>query len=486
MFEIVSPESVGIPSSNVERFLQHLNDHDLATHSVMLVKGDQIFCKAYWKPFTEETLHRMYSQTKSFVGIAVCHLISQNRIGLQDKIVEYFKDCLPDSIPAELETQTIEDMLSMKTCMEDNYWFDENVSDRVKYYFHCAPKKRPGEEYAYDSDASFVLSVLVERVTGKRFLDYLREICLDEIGFSKDAKMLFCAGGYPWGDSGLICRTEDICRFARLIANGGVWNGKRLLERKTVEMATGCHTDTSVETYPYSQCGYGYQIWKNPTDGFSFLGMHGQLMHYDPKTDIIFACTSGNKAGNGGQIIFDGLERFIFGAKAEPLPENPEDYLHLQNAIANLSLLSLNGAERSEMESVIHEKKYLLSENPMGIRWITFLFFDTVIRIEYQNRQGIKQITCGRNQNCLQRFPQTDYSRAVGGIDSPGNTYECAASATWQADHVLLVKIQIVDEYIGILDMKFEFEKNRLSVIMEKNAENYLKEYDGKAIGCLA
>ena len=42
MFETVSPESVGIPSQNVERFLYYLNDHDLATDSVMLVKGDKV------------------------------------------------------------------------------------------------------------------------------------------------------------------------------------------------------------------------------------------------------------------------------------------------------------------------------------------------------------------------------------------------------------------------------------------------------------
>ncbi|MBO4733045.1 MAG: serine hydrolase, partial [Clostridia bacterium] len=294
--------------------------------------------------------------------------------------------------------------------------------------------------------------------------------------------MLSCAGGYPWGDSGLICRTEDICRFARLLANGGAWNGKQLLEKETVSMAIECHTDTSVETHPYSQSGYGYQIWKNPTGGFSFLGMHGQYMHYDPKTDIIFACTSGNKSGNSGQIIFDGLEKFIFGAKSEPLPENSEEYMQLKTMIANLSLLSLHGAERSEIETAINENKYFLSENPMGIEWIMFNFSDTVVRIEYQNEQGIKHIICGRNRNCLQRFPQTGYSRAVGGSDSPGNTYECVASATWQADNILIAKIQIVDEYIGILDMKFEFEKKHLAITMEKNAENFLKEYDGKAI----
>lgn len=36
-----------------------------------MAKGDYIFAETYYKPFQENTLHRMYSFSKSFVTIAV-------------------------------------------------------------------------------------------------------------------------------------------------------------------------------------------------------------------------------------------------------------------------------------------------------------------------------------------------------------------------------------------------------------------------------
>lgn len=44
--------------------------------------------------------------------------------------------------------------------------------------------------------ASFVLGALVERLTKKELLEYLRENFLDKIGFSKDAYMPKCPGGH--------------------------------------------------------------------------------------------------------------------------------------------------------------------------------------------------------------------------------------------------------------------------------------------------
>ena len=40
-----------------------------------IAKGDDIFFEKYWAPFTADTLHRMYSVTKSFVSIAIGFLI---------------------------------------------------------------------------------------------------------------------------------------------------------------------------------------------------------------------------------------------------------------------------------------------------------------------------------------------------------------------------------------------------------------------------
>ena len=71
MFKTVTPESVGISSALVEKMIRTLNRRGLAMHSVLMMRGEDIFAEYYWKPFDKDFCHRMYSQTKSFVGVAI-------------------------------------------------------------------------------------------------------------------------------------------------------------------------------------------------------------------------------------------------------------------------------------------------------------------------------------------------------------------------------------------------------------------------------
>ena len=66
-----TPESRGIPTEAIKRFIDHLNGSNLSTHNVIIARGDDIVFEKYWQPFNSEFLHRMYSVTKSFVAIAL-------------------------------------------------------------------------------------------------------------------------------------------------------------------------------------------------------------------------------------------------------------------------------------------------------------------------------------------------------------------------------------------------------------------------------
>ena len=61
MFQSVTPESVGISSENVFKFIKTLDDYNFCTHSFIMAKGNKIFAEGYYAPFTKEFKHRMYS-----------------------------------------------------------------------------------------------------------------------------------------------------------------------------------------------------------------------------------------------------------------------------------------------------------------------------------------------------------------------------------------------------------------------------------------
>ena len=91
-FQKITPEQAGISSDNVRRFILRLEEMGASTHQLIMMKDGKIFAEEYWAPFHKDFLHRMYSQTKSCVGIAIGLALDDGFIrSLDDKIIEYFR-----------------------------------------------------------------------------------------------------------------------------------------------------------------------------------------------------------------------------------------------------------------------------------------------------------------------------------------------------------------------------------------------------------
>ena len=88
MFTLTTPENVGIASESVIRFIEKLEKRGARTHGILMMRNGKIFAEGYWKPFHKDFCHRMYSQTKSIVGIAIGLLEEEGKLALDDKIVD--------------------------------------------------------------------------------------------------------------------------------------------------------------------------------------------------------------------------------------------------------------------------------------------------------------------------------------------------------------------------------------------------------------
>lgn len=480
-FKSSTPEKAGVKSSNVKAFLKELHDAGLAMHSVLLSRGDKLFCEAYWAPNKADDNHRMYSETKSYVGVAVAELAKEGVINLDDKIIDYFPEKLPDTVHPYLAAQTIRNMLEMQTCFAGDCWFKEHGGDRVKYYFSMEPKRYPGTTFFYDSTGSFILGALVEKVTGKTFLEYLREKCLNEIGWSEGARVLTAVGGYAWGDSALLCTSLDMLKFGRLIANGGEWNGRQLLSKNAIDLVLNTHVYNKTFGMQFRKQGYGFQVWGAPDGSFAFFGMHGQFTIYHPKTDILFVCTAGYPMEDIGQpeLLFKFFFNLIVGKAENGEIAEGADYKDLVSYVSGLKLLTVDGKKSSEIALKVSGRRFIAEPNPMGITEFTLNFSDTEGEFNYINAQGEKSIKFGLLKNVPSLFPETGYSKEIGGIGCEGHQYKCHSSAAWVENDKLAILVQIIDDYIGILDITIGFNGDIAVVDMKKNGEYFLEEYNG-------
>lgn len=482
-----TPEKVGIKSQDIYKYIQKLENAQLSTHDLIIMRKGKIVFEKYWEPFHENFLHRMYSVTKSYVAIAIGFCEQDGLLNLDDPISKFFQEELKNQSDENVKNQTIRQMLMMTTARCGRNWFVDKTDDRVYDYFNnkVIESHPAGTMWAYDSTGSFILGALVERLTGMELIEYLRIKLLDEIGFSKNAYMLKCPGGHSWGDSALLCTARDLLRVAMFCMNKGKWNGKQLLNERFMRIATSKQVDNNVlGLNEFDTQGYGYQIWMSYGNSFFLNGMGCQLALCIPDKDLIMVY-NGDNQGNvlAKKIIIDNFFEIIADSVDDnELGENEIEISKLSQYSDNLKLFSAKGLKYVPIQDDINNVTYEMNKNKMGIKTIKLAFDGDKGILYYTNEQGEKQIPFGMCRNEFSKFPQHGYSDMVGTL--PGTRlYDCASSAAWVFDNQLFIKVQIIDTYFGNLNINLGFVGSKITVNMNKSAEDFLEEYQGIASG---
>lgn len=478
--EAASPESVGVSSRSVGRFLRRVAEKRVCMHGFLLLRRGLVVAEGYWKPYSASSVHRMYSVSKSFVSLAVGLMIEEGRLRLDDRVVEHFPDKVPEPIHPWLAEATVRDLLLMATPHSSNS-YTRHDPDWAWTFFNKQPSHPPGTIFSYDTAATVVLGTIVERLAGTTFLDYMRPSFLDPIGFSNDAWCIETPEGTSWGGSGVMCTLRDMAKVAFVCMRGGRWGERQVLPEAYVREATARQIDNSTI---YGKHGYGYQIWRAPAHGFAFLGMGSQLAYCFPERDFLFACIADTQGiGATGTGIVEPMYQEIYEALAdEPLPEDTRGLDSLRRELGDLHIQPLSGAPTSSWVSKVDGVTYELEENPMGIEYLRLDLDAEEGRLTYRNSTGEKRLRFGIGRQVAGTFPETGYfGRRIG--TPSGRPYACLASAAWVEEHKLNLLIYITDDYLGTLKITLAFKGNEIGMFMTKVAEWFLDEYQGFAGG---
>ena len=487
----VSPESIGISSKQVVKFITALEKRGLHMHSALLMRGDKLFSEAYWAPFNKDFCHRMYSQTKSYVSVAIGLLIEDGKLSLEDKIVSYFHEKIDAPLRRELREQTVRDMLTMSTANQAPSWFQSDDPDRVHHYFNNENIVFPsGMLWHYDSPGTQVLSVLVEKISGMTLFDFLYERIFRHLDAFKTAKILKTRDGSSWGDSAMICTPRDMISFGRFVMNYGTYNGKRLMNEDYLRAATTKQVDNLLSSHigPLRH-GYGYKFWCSEDGAFMFYGMGSQLTVCMPNEDLIFCCNADTQGfAEAESLILSTLFTLIRDElKDEALPEDDEAYKELLKTESTRELFAIKGHSDSPLREGISGKTYEIEDNPLGFKSFRFDFCDTGSgAFVYENQTGVHELPFFVNKNRFGKFPELGYSNEFGGMrTTDGFTYSDAVSLAWVEERKLMLSVQIIDNYFGNMSLTFAFRDDDVVLRAEKAAEDFLWNYSGTAKGKL-
>ena len=484
------------PDSAVNGFFRDLAAAGLPVHSVLMAKDKTVFCESYCPPYGADTLHRMFSITKSFVSLAVGFLEVEGLISLADRIIDYFPEYLPADSKAVhpwLAEMTIEHMLKMETCHSATTYDKFSTAENwVESFFVKTPDHRPGTVFNYDTSSPHTLSALVEKLTGKRLLNYLREICLDGIGFSKEAYILADPFGVSMGGSGLMALPSDLIKFGFYLMDmrkGGYPISDYIEKAASFQAATVMNADIPEQTY-----GYGYQFWRLSHRGFACYGMGGQFLLMYPDQDLICVTTADTQGMSGAnQRIFDSFRQRIL----EPL---------CTGELTGESLLS-GSRETADSETVERPAGDTLLVTPVSSPWAPRYGHGLLPSLplvpnhyppenpgDYDGKVWQLQnhfLGCDRLCLDLSDGSLTFLGAAGKEIHLPFSTsgfsygtfpvYDmtCAASASWIAPDTLYIRVWLLDTSIGSVHIQLHFSGPDVTVYMKKVEETMFQEFTG-------
>ena len=293
-----TPEAEGVSSEAISNFIDAVAKSKHELHSFMIIRHGKVVSEGWWNPYRSDLKHTLYSCSKSFTATAVGFAVNEGKLTVNDKVISFFPEDLPAQISPNLAELRIKDLLSMSVGHEKEPSTIIATSDNwVKEFLNTPIKYQPGTKFLYNSPATYMLSAIVQKVTGEKIIDYLKPRLFDPLGISGidwevDPK------GINTGGWGLRLKTEDMAKFGQLFLQKGKWNGKQILPASWVEEASTMKimqdpnaTQSKKDSSDWLQ-GYCYQMWRCRNNGYRADGANGQFIIILPEKDAVIAITA--------------------------------------------------------------------------------------------------------------------------------------------------------------------------------------------------
>ena len=194
---------------------------------------------------------------------------------------------------------TVRHLLTMTTGHDKNTPCSQG-DDWAKNYLAQPVPHTPGSYFYYDPMAGYMLSAIVQKVTGQSLPEYLHTRLFEPLGI-KNIEWECSPQGISAGGWGLHTTTQDMARIGSLLVQNGKWEGQRILPRKWVRQmisfqTASCPRDVRYEELSQSGLnlyendwiqGFGYQMWHCRSGLVRAEGSNGQLLLLFPEFDAV-------------------------------------------------------------------------------------------------------------------------------------------------------------------------------------------------------
>lgn len=445
-----TPEAEGVSSSQLQSFIEAADASIDGMNSFMLLRHGRVVAEGWWGPYRAEARHSLFSLSKSFTSTAIGLAIAEGKLSLDDPVLKFFPDDAPAEPSEYLKAMRVSDLLRMSTGQQaepprlpDQHWVKKFLAQPVPF--------KPGTHFLYNTSATYVLSSIIQKVTGMTLLDYLRPRLFDPLGIEGPTWDV-SPQGISTGGYGLSIRTEDIARFGQLYLQKGVWEGKRLVPESWVEAATARQTSNGSNPNSDWDQGYGYQFWRCRHGAYRGDGAFGQYCVALPEQDAVIAITGG--LGNMQAVLDLVWDKLLPAFKPAPLPAEDASRAKLERTLKGLVLRAQEGVA---IPAQLSATRYVFPKNDLGVESVTLETGEKSDTLTLRSKGTDQKLVCGHGQWIDGRLTLGTF------LDQPQ-----AASGAWIAPGTYQAKTCFYESPYT-LGLRLRFYGDRLRIDIERN-----------------
>jgi CubicO group peptidase (beta-lactamase class C family) len=306
-------------------------------HGLLVARRGKLVFETYLHGYSREQAHDTRSAGKSFASLLVGMAIDHGaRISAQTPVLSLFAQDKPIAhMDADKRAITVGDLMTMQSGLacddndehspgsEEKMQRQHEQRDWYRFTLNLPMTQAPGADKAvYCSAGINLLGGVVRNVTHRQLTDLFQDWIAGPMQM-RGYHLNLMPDDDAYLAGGIRMRPRDMLKLGQLYLDGGVWNGRRLIDQHWIDASVTRHATFG----PNHDYGYAWHLHSFPVNGHNYRGYAaegngGQFVIVIPELELVVAIT----AGNYGQFsVWYPLQHLVTDyvipaalAKAEP------------------------------------------------------------------------------------------------------------------------------------------------------------------------
>lgn len=282
--------------------------------ALLIVRNDTVLFEQYYGNFSKLSPSNIFSISKAVTSLLCGIAIDEGYMTISDTLTKFIPEL--DNAHPYFKELTIEHLLDMRTGLDFQESYGWNpFSKMAKLYYgknvvnqfnalHF--KSKPGSEHYYNSMATALLGVAIERAVGTPYAHYLQEKVWQPLDMETDAFISLDDNKHRQAKAygGLVSNVRDLAKIGRLYITGGEYDNKQIVSKEWIDRSTHSSLDNDAYSLGWNNIITRIDGKDIVTPRFFAIGLFGQVLFCDPTQNLIFV-TLGEKKGCEYHLLFD-------------------------------------------------------------------------------------------------------------------------------------------------------------------------------------